>query len=161
MVIQMDGPPCPCGGNGHIESYLGRPAIAAAGREAAAEFKGKAILEAAGGDIDAVTAEAVIEAAHTGDDVATKILMDAGVILGRSLVGLVNALNPELIVVGGGIGESVSFMVDRAADIIAEEALAGRRDVRVIQAELGNDAGVLGSAALAFDEHDSREGLHR
>jgi glucokinase len=161
MVVQMDGPPCPCGGNGHIESYLGRPAIAAAGKEAAKEFRGKAILDAAGGDIEAITAEAVIQAAHTGDEVSTKILMDAGVILGRSLVGLVNSLNPQMIVVGGGIGESVSFMVDRAADIIAEEALAGRRDVRVIQAELGNDAGVLGAAALAFDEHDSREGLHR
>ena len=161
MVIQMDGPPCPCGGNGHIEAYLGRPAIAAAGKAAAKEFRGKAILDAAGGDIDAVTAEAVIQAAHTGDEVSTKILMDAGVILGRALVGLVNSLNPQMIVVGGGTGESCSFMVDRAADVIAEEALAGRRDVRVIQAELGNDAGVLGAAALAFDEHDSREGLHR
>jgi len=161
MVIQMDGPPCPCGGNGHIESYLGRPAIAAEGTKAAEEFRGKAILDAAGGNIDAVTAEAVIQAAHTGDEVATKILMDAGVILGRALVGLVNSLNPQMIVVGGGIGESCSFMVDRAADIIAEEALAGRRDVRVIQAELGNDAGLLGATALAFDEHDSREGLNR
>ena len=161
MVIQMDGPPCPCGGNGHIESYLGRPAIAAQGREAAKEFRGKAILDAAGGEADAITAEAVIEAAYTGDEVATKILMDAGVILGRALVGLVNSLNPQMIVVGGGIGESCSFMVDRAADIIAEEALAGRRDVRVIQAELGNDAGLLGAAVLSFDEHDSREGLHR
>jgi glucokinase len=161
MVIQMDGPPCPCGGNGHIESYLGRPAIAAAGKAAAEEYRGKKILEVAGGEVDDITAEAVIEAAHTGDEVSTKILMDAGIILGRALVGLVNSLNPQLIVVGGGIGESVSFMVDRAADVIAEEALAGRRDVRVIQAELGNDAGVLGAAALGFDEHDSREGLHR
>jgi predicted NBD/HSP70 family sugar kinase len=45
--------------------------------------------------------------------------------------------------------------------VIDAQALAGRRDVRVVQAELGNDAGVLGAAALAFDEHDSREGLHR
>ena len=44
---------------------------------------------------------------------------------------------------------------------IGDHALAGRRDVRIVQAELGNDAGVLGAAALAFDEHDSREGLHR
>ena len=161
MVIQMDGPPCPCGGNGHIESYLGRPALAAKGRELAETYKGRAILDAAGGDIDAITAEAVIRAALSGDEPATKILMEAGVILGRGLVGLINLLNPQLVVVGGGIGESVAFMVERAAEVIGEEALAGRRDVRVIQAELGNDAGVLGAAALAFDEHDSREGLHR
>jgi hypothetical protein len=51
--------------------------------------------------------------------------------------------------------------VDRATEVMQEEALAGRRDVRVVQALLGNDAGILGAAALAFDEHDSREGLHR
>ena len=161
MVVQMDGPPCPCGGTGHIESYLGRPALAARGREVAETFKGRAILDAAGGDIDAVTAEAVVNASHDGDEVATKILMEAGVTLGRSLVGLVNLLNPQLIVVGGGIGESAPWLVERAAEVIGEEALAGRRDVKVIQAELGNDAGVLGAAALAFEEHDSREGLHR
>ncbi|MDP2181330.1 MAG: ROK family protein [Actinomycetota bacterium] len=161
MVVQMDGPPCPCGGNGHIESYLGRAAIAVRGKEAAKEYKGGAILKEAGGDIDAITAEDVIKAARTGDEVATRILMEAGVVLGRALVGLVNLLNPQMIVVGGGVGESAPFMIDRAAELIAEEALAGRRDVKVVPAELGNDAGMLGAAALGFDEHDKREGLHR
>ncbi len=160
MVVQMDGPECPCGGKGHIEAYLGRAAIAAKGREAAETFKGRAILDEAG-SLDAVVAENVVVAALKGDDAATRIMMNAGDVLGRSLVGFVNMLNPQLIVVGGGIGESCAFMVERAAEIIAEEALAGRRDVKVIQAELGNDAGILGAAALAFDEHDSREGLHR
>ncbi len=161
MVVQMDGPPCPCGGTGHIESYLGRPAIAAKGRELAKSFKGRAILDQAGGDIETITAEDVVKAALMGDEPATHLLMDAGVVLGRSLVGLVNLLNPQMIVVGGGIGEACGFMVERAAQVIAEEGLAGRRDVRVVQAELGNDAGLLGAAALAFDEHDSREGLAR
>lgn len=161
MVVQMDGPPCPCGGTGHIESYLGRAAIAARGKEAAKEYRGRAILEQAGGEIDDVTAEDVIKAAREGDEVSTRILMDAGVVLGRALVGFVNLLNPQMIVVGGGVGESAPFMIDRAAELIAEEALAGRRDVKVVAAELGNDAGMLGAAALAFDEHDKREGLHR
>lgn len=161
MVVQLDGPPCPCGGNGHIESFLGRPAIAARGRAAAAEYRGQAIRDQAGGDANAVTAEDVINAALKGDEIAREILLDAGAVLGEALVGIVNLLNPKLIVVGGGIGESCGFMVERAAEVIGEHALAGRRDVRIVQAELGNDAGVLGAAALAFDEHDSREGLHR
>ena len=161
MVVQLDGPPCPCGGNGHIESYLGRPAIAARGRAAAGEFRGQAIRDEAGGDANAVTAEDVIKAALKGDEIARDILLDAGGVLGEALVGIVNLLNPKLVVVGGGIGESCGFLVERAAEVINDHALAGRRDVRVVQAELGNDAGVLGAAALAFDEHDSREGLHR
>jgi len=161
MVVQMDGPPCPCGGRGHLESYLSRPVLAARGKEAAAAYKGRAILDEAGGTVDDITAEAVVRAALKGDDVAREIMLDAGEVLGRALVGLVNLLNPKLVVVGGGIGESCAFMVERAAEVMNAEALAGRRDVRFLQAELGNDAGILGAAALAFDEYDSREGLHR
>jgi glucokinase len=160
-VVDLDGPPCPCGGTGHLESFLGRAAIAAKGREAAKEYKGASIREAAGGDIDAITAEAVVLAAKKGDPVAREILLEAGDILGRGLVGFVNILNPKLIVVGGGVGEAADFLVERAEQVMQSEALAGRRDVKVTQAVLGNDAGILGAAALAFDEHDAREGLHR
>lgn len=160
-VVELNGAPCPCGGTGHLEAYIGRPAIAAKGREAAAQFKGREILSAAGGDVAAVTAESVLMAARAGDAVAREILLEAGDILGRALVGFVNILNPKLICVGGGIGESAEFMVARAAEVMQAEALAGRRDVSVVQAVLGNDAGILGAAALAFDEHDSREGMSR
>lgn len=161
IVVQMDGPLCPCGGRGHLESYLSRPAIAARGREAAATFKGSSLTRAAGGRVDDITAETIIKASRMGDEAARVIMSEAGEVLGRALVGLVNLLNPRLIVVGGGIGESCPSMVQRAAEVVNAEALAGRRDVSLVQAELGNDAGILGAAALAFDEHDSREGLHR
>lgn len=160
VVVEMDGPPCPCGGHGHLESYIGRPAIAAAGREAAKEFKGREILSAAGGNIDAITAESVVLASKAGDKVSREILMACGTVLGRALVGFVNVFNPKLVVIGGGIGEAADYMVKHAAEVMQGEALAGRRDVTVTQAVLGNDAGILGAAALAFDEHDAREGLH-
>ncbi len=162
VVVDLDGPPCPCGGTGHLEAFLGRPAIAAKGREVAREYRGAAIRKAAGtDDIDAITAEAVVSAGQQGDPAAREILLEAGVVLGRALVGFVNTLNPKLIVVGGGVGESADFLVQRAEEVMQAEALAGRRDVKVTQAVLGNDAGILGAAALAFDEHDAREGLHR
>ena len=161
IVVDLDGPMCPCGGKGHLEAFLGRPAIAAKGREAAETFKGREILKAAGGNIEEVTAEAVLDAATAGDPVAREILLGCGDILGRSLVGFVNVFNPQLICIGGGVGECADFMVERAAQVMQGEALAGRRDVSVVQAVLGNDAGILGAAAMAFDEHDSREGLSR
>ncbi len=161
MVVQMDGPPCPCGGKGHLESYVSRPAIAAKGAKVAKTPKGRAILAEAGGDISKVTAEAVIKAGLKDDEAARGILLEAGETLGRVLVGLVNLLNPQLIVVGGGIGEACGFLVERAAEVMRAEALAGRRDAAFTQGELGNDAGILGAAALAFDEHDSREAMHR
>ncbi len=161
MVVRLDGPQCPCGGSGHLEAYLGRPALAARGREAARAYRGDEIRRLAGGDAEAVTAEHVVQAALAGDEVARTILLEAGEVLGEALVGIVNLLNPKLIVVGGGIGESARMLVERAAEVVSIRALAGRRDVGIVQAALGNDAGVLGAAALAFDEHDAREGLTR
>lgn len=160
-VIDLDGPECPCGGRGHLEAFLGRPAVAARGREAAKSYTGRAIVDAAGGDADKITAESVILAARGGDEVALGILRDLGEVLGRALVGFVNVLNPRLVCIGGGVGESADALVERAIEVMQGETLAGRRDVKVVQAVLGNDAGILGAAALAFDEHDSREGLHR
>lgn len=161
VVVRIGGLPCPCGGEGHLEAYLGRPALAAAGRAAAESSRGSGIAALAGGDAAAVTAEHVVQAALAGDDAAREILTQAGDVLGEALVGVVNVLNPRLIVVGGGIGESAPELLVRAAEHIDEHALAGRRDVKLVRAELGNDAGVLGAAALAFQEHDAREGLHR
>lgn len=161
MVIDLDGPPCPCGGIGHLEALAARPAIIRAGREAAAKFSGSGILRRAGDDIEAITAEVVIDAANAGDETAAEIMGRVGFVLGKGLVGLVNVMNPQLILVGGGIGESCPLVIERASQVVADEALAGRRDVKLVQAQLGNDAGLIGAAALAFDEHDSREGLHR
>lgn len=161
VVVDRDGPECPCGGRGHLEAYIGRPALAAKGRALAAEFRGKRVREAAGGMADDVTADNVVEAAAAGDAAALDILREGGDALGAALVGFVNLLNPELVVIGGGIGERADALVARADEVVRDQALAGRKDVRVVRAELGNDAGVLGAAALAFDEHDAREGLHR
>jgi glucokinase len=160
VVVELDGPPCPCGGRGHLESYAARPAIIRDARQAAASYAGSSITRLAGGDLDALTAEIVIAGANAGDEASMEIMGHVGDVLGEALVGLVNMLNPQAIVIGGGIGETCPLVSQRAAARVGAEALAGRRDVKVLTAELGNDAGVAGAAALAFEDHDSREGMH-
>jgi glucokinase len=160
MVIAVDGPECPCGGHGHLESYAARPAIVRDAKAAAATYKGSGITRHAKDNVENITAEIIIKAANAGDRTAVEIMSRVGDMLGEGLVGLVNVLNPQAIIVGGGVGESCPLVSQRAAARIAAEALAGRRDVRVLIAELGNDAGVAGAAALAFEDHDSREGIH-
>jgi glucokinase len=161
MLVEYDGLECPCGAKGHIEAYVARPAIIREGLAAAATYRGAGILRMADGDEGRITAEVMVAAANAGDEAAAEVMGRIGMILGQTLVGLVNLLNPQLVLIGGGIGESCPLVIERAAQAIAADALAGRRDVTVVQAQLGNDAGVVGAAALAFDEHDSREGLHR
>lgn len=161
MVVDLDGPDCPCGARGHLEAFVARRAIIREGKAAAATYKGSGILRRAGDDPELITAELVVEAANAGDEAAAEIMGRVGYVLGEALVGLVNLLNPQLVLIGGGIGESCPLIIERATQSISSEALAGRRDVKVVLAELGNDAGVVGAAALAFDEHDSRDGMQR
>lgn len=159
MTIDINGSECPCGGKGHLEAYLGFPAISALAREAARRPRGSAIYDAAGSSLEKVDARSLVIAAAGGDDYALEILRDLGKKLGEALVGLVNIFNPRIVCIGGGIGESADELVRTAAEVVNTSALAGRKDVDVITATLGNDAGVLGAAALAFDEYESREGF--
>jgi len=78
-------------------------------------------------------------------------------ILAAGLVSVINIFNPRLIIIGGGIGGSSSELVRRAAELATRQAMAGRKHLEIIQATLGNDAGVLGAAALAFAEAEERE----
>ena len=159
VVIDLDGPPCPCGGKGHLESYLGSPALKEAALEAAKKPSGKAIYNAAGNVLGQVSARSLVIAAAGGDRVALDILHERGEILGQALVGFVNIFNPRVICIGGGIGESAGALVETAAEVVRNQAMAGRKDVEIIQATLGNDAGILGAAALAFEEYEAREGF--
>jgi glucokinase len=160
IVVDLDGPPCPCGGIGHLESFAGRPAIIREGRAAAQTYKGARISQLVDGDLDLISAEMIIEAANAGEEAPLEIMTRVGYVLGEAMVGIVNLLNPQAIVVGGGIGEACPMLLDISSQRIQAEALAGRRDVKVLPADLGNDAGIVGAAAMAFDDHDSREGLH-
>ncbi len=161
VVLDLDGPDCPCGGRGHLESFVSRRAIAERGRALASEFRGSRLRELAGGSVDEVGADTVVEAARAGDAGALDILTDVGEKLGQALVGFVNVLNPQMVVIGGGVAEGADAMFERAEQVVRDQALAGRKDARFVRADLGNDAGVMGAAALAFDEYDAREGLHR
>jgi len=78
-------------------------------------------------------------------------------VLAAGMVSLINLFNPRLIIVGGGIGQSDGALVCAAADLATQQAMAGRKNLQIVQATLGNDAGVLGGAALAFAEAVERE----
>lgn len=160
MVIDRRGPVCTCGGRGHLEAYLGRPALVAAAAARVAAHPESAILAHAGGSVAGIDADHIVAAANEGDEVALTVLREAGEILGDALVGLINAFNPKMVCIGGGIGESADGMFTVARDVALSQALAGRKDVTIVKATLGNDAGILGAAALAFDQYAAREGFN-
>ena len=139
MVIVYDGLPCQgtCTGRGHLEPYV--TGVAAT----------KLAQEAFG---PAVDAHRLVRLASEGDEVARDILDGIGRHLGAGIGSLVNIFNPELVVIGGGFAAAGDFVLGPAREIVRREALAHAGDrVRIVRAELGTAAGLIGAGLVAFD----------
>jgi glucokinase len=105
----------------------------------------------AGGRPDDVTAQIVAEAAHQGDPLAQKLVDEVAEALIAGATGLVNAFNPCRLILGGGVMEGMPELLDRIDGGVRQRALAAARDpLQVLPAQLHNDAGVVGAAALAL-----------
>src|SRR6266511_1917840 len=139
IVIQHDGPPCQgvCTGHGHFEQL----ASGLAADRAAAEILG------AGAD-----ARGLVQAAREGNDAAAKVIREIGRRLGAGIGSLVNIFNPELVVIGGGFAEALDLLLEPAREVVAQQALRPARDlVRIVPAELGTEAGLVGAAFVGLE----------
>lgn len=154
VVVEPDGPPCGCGNRGCWEQVAAGRAIDRMGREAARERAGSMLADLAGGDPEAVDGRLVTEAARRGDRAGLGILAEVGRRLGVGIAGLVNVLDPQIVVVGGGAIFAGDLLLDpaRAAFLEAVEGPDHRPPVPIVAAQLGNDAGAVGAAALALEE---------
>lgn len=126
--------PCPCGRRGHLEGVASGPAIRSA-------------YLAGGGDPVADT-QAVFAAADAGDELAAAVIDTAGRALGRTLGGLVNALDPDVVVVGGGLSEAGDHWWSSLRQGFAREAMPVVAGCSLERAVLGADAAIIGAAEV-------------
>jgi len=155
-VVSLHGPGCRCGGRGCLEAYAGGWAIARRGFDAvsARPLAGRALLEAAGGDASAITATALAHAAMEGDPLARTLVREIEDALVAGLGSITNALNPEVIILGGGVIEALPQLLEESRQRLALQALpVSAAAVRVERASLGGDAGAIGAAAWARTSH--------
>jgi glucokinase len=161
MVVDVDGPECfdDCPGRGCLEALVSGRALARDGLAAALEAPDSG-LGAALADGREVTGSLVTEAALAGDAAARTVVEHAGRSLGAGITGLVNAFNPEVVVVGGGVMAMGELLLGPAREVVAERALRPAREgVRIVAAGLGEEAGMLGAATLALDMAAAGSGL--
>lgn len=150
MVVQPGGALCPCGKHGCLEAEACGPAIARAAREqlTAHPDAGAGLHALVGQDLAALTAVHVSQAAAAGDALAQEVLDRAARMLGAGLGSAINLMNPERIVVGGGVTKSGSRWWNKVCAEARYHALAQMRaDLRL--ATLGDDAVLWGAVALA------------
>jgi glucokinase len=153
IVIDESGPPCPgnCPSHGCLEAFVSGPALALEGR-ARAEADPESGLGRALGAGREITGPLVTELAHDGDDAARAAVEALGRHLGIGITSLVNVLNPEVVVIGGGLIAAGDLLLAPARAVVAERALVPARDqVRIVPARFGDESGMLGAAALAFE----------
>ncbi len=153
--FQVDpaGPRCACGQVGHWEAVASGTALRRLSREWAEAGRLAAILAVVDGDASAVTGEHVAAAAGDGDADAIALLRHYSANVAVGLAGLVNILDPEVVVIGGGLVQLGELLLGPVREELASRIEGGgaRPPVEVVAAALGERAGVVGAAVLARD----------
>jgi len=150
-TIDQNGPVCGCGRRGCVEAFASGTAIARRARELLDQGRQSRILELAGGQIAAVTARQVTEAALAGDALGVELLAEAGRALGIGFAILANVVNPRLIVVGGSLVKAGDLLLEPARAALRTWSVpAAAEALEVTPARLGDDVGILGAALLAL-----------
>ena len=155
VIIDPSGPLCGCGNRGCVETFVGNGYFVAETRRRLKNEKSVLKKWVKNGEI--LTPILVQTAARQGDRFAKQMWAESGTQLGTMLAGIINILNPDCIAIGGGLAQSGALIFSPIRSAIRKKAfpIAGR-SVRVIPAVLGNDAGLVGAACLAFGESISR-----
>ncbi|HEX8917974.1 MAG TPA: ROK family protein [Chloroflexota bacterium] len=150
QTVVPDGPLCGCGNRGCIEAFASGPALTRAAR-AAIEAGDMKLVELSGSSNP--TPYAISQAAVQGSETARSIFEHAGTLVGRVLANLVCVLNPEAIVVGGGVSEAGDLLLQPIREEIARRTVVfspERGGVQVLHSPLGGRAGAIGAAAWAL-----------
>jgi len=154
VSIDYRGPQCACGKRGCIEALAAGPAIARAAREAARQgpMEAKMLLELAGGDTNAISSEVVGQAYAKGDAIAQQVLTQTMEYLSCWLGNIIDLLEPEVIVVGGGVSLMLKRFfkgLSKTLPRYCENQRAG--ETPIVASHFGDAAGIAGAAALCVD----------
>ncbi len=154
MSINFDGPPCKCGRNGCIEAYCSSGAIINRAKKRLEQQPSEIIEEITGGRTDRLAIKQLFAAARKNDKLAKEVIAETAEYLGIGLANLVNLLNPEIIIIGGGIADGSTEFLAKLSETIKEQAFESAvKELKIVKATLGNDAGFIGAGLLGENQH--------
>ena len=147
ICVEPHGAECGCGSRGCVEQYASATAVVRQAKELASEFSQSALNAK-----ELLTSEDVYLAGKAGDELALEVFRRQGFYLGIALAGLLNTLNPEAIVFGGGASQGWDlFAPHLQAEIAFRAYKEPAKRAKLVRAALGDDAGIFGAAKLALD----------
>lgn len=161
MTIDINGPKCTCGNYGCFEALASGWAIARRAKEAIVRNPkgGEALLNLVDGKVDELSAKHVFQLSHSGDPLAKSIVDEVTIDLIAGVANLVNAFNPELVIIGGGIINGHPEFIDAIRIGVPKRALKSAVEpLQIITPSLHADAGVIGAAAYARETQGGNYG---
>ncbi len=153
MTIDLDGRRCGCGNYGCLEAYASGPAIALRAVEQVQSGATSALEEMVGGDLTRVTAQTVYQAAQDGDTLAKEVVRETAHYLGAGLANLLNAFNPDRVVIVGGVTQAGDSLFEPLRREVARRAFRPAvQACEIVPGELDGLAGVYGAAKAFLDQ---------
>ena len=138
---------CNCGKYGCLEQYTSATGIVRMAKRKLAQSSDDTVLR----KYTEITAKDIFDEAKAGDSVALELVDELGEILGGTLATVACVVNPEVVVIGGGVSKAGAILIDTIQKHYAENAFHASKDTKFTIATLGNDAGIYGSMALVLD----------
>ena len=150
MIIKMDGEPCTCGRRGCWESYSSATALIRQTKDAMRHDPYTVMWDLVDNNISRVSGRTSFDAMRAGDETAKKVVNQYIFYLAAGITNIVNALQPDMICIGGGIGHEKENLLVPLRKMVERErySIHAKVQTKIISAELGNDAGLIGAALL-------------
>ncbi|WP_261131530.1 ROK family transcriptional regulator [Bacillus sp. Marseille-Q3570] len=153
VTIDLSGPKCTCGNYGCLQTLAGGPAIANRAKKELKTGRYSRILDLVDNDLEKVDGKVVYEAASAGDEFSIELLNQTGRYLGIGLINLIHTLNPESIIIGGGVSRAGDFLMDGIKETIHSRGLTKKaKETPIILSKLGENASAFGSCVLILEE---------
>jgi glucokinase len=149
MTIDSTGRKCNCGNYGCLEAYASGPAIALRAVEGIEAGVDTRLVDLVGGRLEQITAATVYEGAIQGDAYANEVMKDTAKFLGAGVANIINILNPEMVVIAGGVTRAGDHLFEPLRSEVRRRAFrAAEEKCRIVPAELTGVAGVIGAVAV-------------
>ena len=150
VIFSLGGVPCTCGNHGCLERYCSATALIRMAREAVEDHPDSLILRSADMDPSRIEAKTVIDAARAKDPLAVKVYDFYIDCLAQAIGSVINLLDPEVIVLGGGVSKAGSFLLDPITDKYPKYVVFNDQALPPVKlAVLGSEAGIIGAAMLS------------
>jgi glucokinase len=151
MTICYNGLKCRCGGIGCLEMYASAPGMVKDAIKFLRRDTKSIIHKLIQRDLDRLTTEIIFEAERKGDALASDIINQSCAYLGAGIASAVNLLNPQVVVIGGGVSQGGNNFIKRIEKEVKRRAFpTATKNLKIVKAKLGNDAGFIGAAMLCL-----------